>query len=97
MLVFRLLIWNSWNVTHISRHEVTPDEVEEVCHNKPIVQIGKKRRSLIIGPTLSGRMLTIILDPEPSSGEGIYYPVTARPSSRKENALYIKEKGGNNK
>ena len=61
--------------------------MEEVCHGEPVVQVGKKGRSLVFGPTLSGRMLTVVLDPE-SSEEGLYYPVTARPASRRERAIY---------
>ena len=87
MLVIRRLIWDSWNVAHTARHGVTPEEVEEVCHGEPVVQVGKKGRSLVFGPTLSGRMLTVVLDPE-SSEEGLYYPVTARPASRRERAIY---------
>ena len=80
MLVVRRLIWDPWNVAHIARHQVTPDEVEEVCHGDPIVQVGKQGRSLVFGPTQAGRMLAIVLDPE--TGEGVYYPETARPASR---------------
>ena len=61
--------------------------MEEVCHGEPVVQVGKKGRSLVFGPTLSGRMLTVVLDPE-SSEEGLYYPVTARPATRRERAIY---------
>ena len=76
---------------HIARHDVTPQEVVEVCHGDPLVQEGKKGRSLVLGPTLAGRMLTVVLDQE---GEGVYYPVTARPASRRERAVYAQEKGG---
>jgi len=91
MLFIRRLIWDSWNIEHVARHQVTPDEVEEVCHGDPVVQEGKKGRSLVFGPTKAGRMLTVVLDPE---GRGLYYPVTARPASRKERAVYTSEKGG---
>lgn len=93
MLVIRRLIWDPWNVTHIARHDVTPEEVEEVCHGQPVVQVGKKGRSLVFGPALSGRMLTVVLDAE-SSSAGVYYPVTARPTSRRERAIYASERGG---
>ena len=92
MLVIRRLIWDPWNVAHIARHEVTPEEAEEVCHGKPLVQVGKQGRLLVFGPTLSGRMLTVVLDPE-SADEGIYYPVTARPSSRRERAIHASGTG----
>ncbi len=96
MLLIRRLIWDPWNVTHIARHGVTPEEVEEVCHGEPVVQVGKKGRSLVFGPTLSGRTLAVVLDPE-SLPEGVYYPVTARPASRGERAIYASERGGETK
>ena len=89
MLSILHLIWDSWNVAHIARHEVTPDEVEEVCQSDSLVQEGKKSRLLILGFTKMGRMLTVILDRE---GEGIYYPVTARSSSKREKKIYKDEK-----
>jgi hypothetical protein len=94
-MLIRRLVWDSWNVAHIARHDVTPEEVEEVCHSEPVVQIGNKGRSLVFGPTLAGRMLTVVLDPEPPD-EGVYYPVTARPASRRERAIYTTERGGEN-
>ncbi len=93
MLVIRRLVWDPWNVAHIARHGVTPEEVEEVCHGEPVVQVGKKGRSLVFGPTLSSRMLTVVLDSE-SLPRGMYYPVTARPCSRREQAIYASERGG---
>lgn len=85
----RKLIWDGWNVDHIARHKVIPEEVENVCHCNPLVQAGKKGRKLIIGPTRENRIITIILEHE---GYGKYYPVTARDASRKERKLYKKEK-----
>jgi uncharacterized protein len=96
MLVIRRLVWDNWNVAHVARHEITPEEVEEVCHSEPVVQIGKKGRSLVFGPTLSGRMLAVVLDLELPE-EGVYYPVTARPASRRERAIYTTERGGENR
>src|SRR5713226_8650143 len=93
MVLIRRLAWDAWNIAHIARHAVTPDEVEEVCHNEPVVQQGKKRRTLVFGPTLDGRMLTVVLD---SEGTGAYYPVTARPASRKERAIHAQERRGEN-
>lgn len=92
MIVIRRLIWDSWNVSHIARHQVSPEEVEQVCHNDPFSDTGKKGRIRLIGPTDGGRMLSIILDPEEEAG--VYYPVTARPASRKERRYYNEQKGG---
>jgi uncharacterized DUF497 family protein len=80
-------------VAHIARHEIIPDEVEEVCHGRPIVQDGYGGRSLVIGPTNSGRMLTVVIDPDPLE-RGVYYPVTARPASRREREIYQQQRGG---
>jgi len=46
---------------------------------------------MLIGPTLAARMLSVVLEPE---GEGVFYPVTARPASRKERRRYQQEQGG---
>lgn len=32
------LIWDDWNVEHIADHGVAPEEVEEVCFDKPLVR-----------------------------------------------------------
>ena len=93
MIVVRRLAWNPSNVSHIDRHQATPEEVEEVCRGEPLVQVGSYGRLLVFGPTRSGRMLTVVLDREPD-GEGVYYPVTARPSSCRERAIFTRERGG---
>lgn len=89
MAFIRKLRWDEWNAIHIARHNVTPEEVEDICHNDPLVQVGKKGRKLVIGLTKEDRIITIVLD---SEGPGKYYPVTARDASRKERKLYNQEK-----
>ena len=37
------LIWPQDRIEHIARHGVTPDEVEEVCLNKPFIQRAKSQ------------------------------------------------------
>jgi len=83
------LIWDTWNVAHIARHQVTPDEVEEVCHDRPMTSDTYKGRIRVVGLTLRGRVLTVILAPRDQ--EGVYYPITARPADRKERGNYRKE------
>ena len=68
MLIVSRLIWDDWNIAHIARHKVFPDEVEQVCHNKPTTDRSYKGRLRIVGPTKTGRMITIILDPENKEG-----------------------------
>jgi uncharacterized DUF497 family protein len=89
MLSVRRLIWDAWNVAHIARHDVIPEEVEEVCHDQPITSETYKGRLRVVGLTQSGRILTVILAPTPDAG--VYYPVTARPADRKERGNYREE------
>lgn len=95
LIDIRRLIWDDWNEAHIARHDVVRDEVEEACLGDPYTDEGKKDRIRLIGPTNIGRMLAVILDPEEE--KGVYYPVTARPASRKERRLYLVRKGGVNR
>ena len=88
----RRLTWDAWNVPHILRHGVSPDEVEEVCNGQHVVRETYQRRLILIGPTLARRMLAVVLEPESDAGDA-YYPVTARPASRKERRIYRDEKG----
>lgn len=88
-MVIKRLIWEEWNIAHIARHNVKPEEVDQACHGKTVVQTGKKGRVLVYGLTQLDRMITVVLDAEPE--EGVYYPVTARTSSKKERTIYRKE------
>ncbi|OGM30795.1 hypothetical protein A2630_00375 [Candidatus Woesebacteria bacterium RIFCSPHIGHO2_01_FULL_44_10] len=85
------LIWDKWNVVHIARHEVTPDEVEEICQGDHISEKGYSGRLRLVGYTQKGRALGVVLVPK---GDDIFYPVTARPASRKERKKYLGTKGG---
>jgi uncharacterized DUF497 family protein len=89
MLSVRRLIWDAWNVAHIARHDVIPEEVEEVCHDEPMTSETYKGRLRVVGLTQSGRILAVILAPTPDAG--VYYPITARPADRKERRNYREE------
>jgi uncharacterized protein len=91
MLIIRRFIWDTWNIAHIARHDVIPDEVEEVCHGQPVTSQTYKGRLRVVGPTRSRRMLTVIL--APTQEPGVYYPVTARPADRKERRSYEQQRG----
>lgn len=91
MITVRRLVWERATIDHIARHDVTPNEVEEVCHGSCIVLDARRGRFLIIGPTEKKRPLAVIVDPEPE--EGVYYPVTARPADRRERRRYQEETG----
>lgn len=95
MLEIKELVWDAWNITHIARHDVTRDEVEQVCQSDYQSFDAKKGRFILIGTTELGRVLAVVIDPEPE--EGKYYPVTARSADRKERRDYFAEKGGETK
>jgi len=90
MVDVRRLIFDDWNVEHIARHGVTQEEVEQVCRGDHIVQTGYRGRLVLIGATSTSRMLAVVLAQQ---DEGEFYPVTARPASRKERKQYASEKG----
>ena len=88
MLDVRDLIWDDWNTRHIARHGVTPGDVVEVCRKWHIVRETYADRLIVIGANGGGDLLTVILNPR---GDSVYYPVTARPASRKERRAYREE------
>lgn len=84
----RRLRFDEWNREHLARpgHNVSEREAREVVANPDaIVLMSYKDRPLFLGRTRAGRMLVIVLDPE---GNGVYYPVSGRPASKKERELY---------
>ena len=90
MFAIRRLIWDDWNVAHIARHGVTPEDVEEVCQGSYLVRQTYEGRLMVIGPNAAGNLLSAILAPE---GDDTYYVVTARPSAKKERRIYRETKG----
>lgn len=94
MINVKKLIWDTWNVSHIARHNITPDEVEAVCHGSPLVLRGQqKNRLVVIGQTEESLVMTVILQ---SKGKDKYYPITAYPSDKHDVILYKRLKGGEN-
>jgi hypothetical protein len=70
MLFVRRLIWDTWNIAHIARHDVIPDEVEEMCHGNPVTSQTYQGRIRVVGLTSRQRMLTVIL--APTDERGVY-------------------------
>ena len=91
MIYIRQLIWDPWNVPHIARHGVSPEEAEEGCHGDPVQLQSYQGRVVLIGPTRAGRVPAVVVEHE---GDDVYYPLTARPASRKERRYYQEQKGG---
>lgn len=87
MIKIKSLRWDEWNTNHIKRHGVLSEEVEEVCKGIYQQQPTYKNRFLILGKTIKGRALTIVLAKEKL---GLYYPITARDMSQKERRRFLK-------
>ena len=81
MLIVKGLIWDDWNRKHIAQHDLTTEEVEEVCHGNYEIIESYHKRILVIGKAKSGKLLAIALSPEDRNSKpyekGIYYPITA--------------------
>jgi uncharacterized DUF497 family protein len=58
------ITWDEDTAEHISRHAVSPEEVEEVLFNDsdlPRIMRGKENRYLAYGKTNAGRFLLVVL------------------------------------
>jgi uncharacterized DUF497 family protein len=83
------LFWSQDRIDHIAQHNVTPDEVEEVCFGRPFVQRAKSQGEnpvyYVLGQTTAGRYLFCMVIQFP---DGRSYPVTARPMTDREKRRY---------
>jgi uncharacterized DUF497 family protein len=86
-------IWPQERIEHISRHGVTPEEVEEVCFGKSLVRRAKSEGEspvyYVLGQTEAARYLFCVVIQLP---DGNGYPVTARVMTTKEKRRYRKWK-----
>jgi len=89
--------WDKWNVQHISRHQVNPEEVEEAFERgvfsrrtkKKVLRGGvHKRRYISIGQTFSGRFLRIIWE----TRERKIYTLTALDADAADKRLFKKRR-----
>jgi uncharacterized DUF497 family protein len=89
--------WDDANVAHISRHGVTPAEVEEVLADAPLAleseERGGEERHTELGETAAGRLLLLVW----TWRRGRIRVVTAFPASRRWRQFYRGvKKGGSN-
>lgn len=88
-MIIRKLVWDEWNIDHIARHNVEPEEVEQACMSKNLFTKARSGLYRLIGQSDDGRYLTILLAPRLSDS---FYPVTARDSDKKERRRFKNEK-----
>jgi uncharacterized DUF497 family protein len=81
--------WDERNVDHILLHQVTPDEAEEACLNRPHVRRTRQGRLLVYGQTDTGRYLLVVVEPR---GHGVARIITARDMTTKEKSFYRQQR-----
>jgi uncharacterized protein len=96
MELITTLVWNEANTAHIARHNVTKEEVEQVCYGRFVARETYNNRYLIVGLTQARRMIAVVLSFRTTE---TYFVVTARSASKPERRWYQDEmtiKGGEN-
>ena len=82
------IIWDDDNIEHIARHNVVPEEVEEVCFSSSSV-VEKARISrksyFVLGQTHAGRFLLVVAK---YYGKNKARVITARDMAKKEKIRY---------
>ncbi|MCW5981247.1 MAG: BrnT family toxin [Bryobacteraceae bacterium] len=77
--------WDDANITHIERHQFTPDEVEEVFAGRHKVRRARQKLYVALGETLDGRLAFVVF--RRLSG-GLIRIVTARDMDETERRLF---------
>lgn len=88
--IIERLEWDSFNIEHILKHGLSREEIEVACNKILQMATSHNLRWRAICELPNGQIITIILA---SKGNNAYYPVSARPASRKER-LEVNRTGG---
>ncbi len=68
--------WNAWNVQHIAKHGVTPEETERVVRNARKHRRHRKGSWVVHGRGISGRKVEVVYVKDP---DGTFYVIHAMP------------------
>ena len=82
---FQRFDWDTWNIEHIARHGVAPQDAEAVCRGRTVVRRGRRGSYLLYGRTEAGRYLLVVLR---SLGQGVARIITARQMTSREQRFY---------
>jgi uncharacterized DUF497 family protein len=77
--------WDDDNISHIGRHEFTPEEVEEVFAGEHKVRRTRQERYIPLGETLDGRLGFIVFRRLPGARVRV---ITARDMDASERRLF---------
>ncbi|MGI9862073.1 BrnT family toxin [Moorella naiadis] len=95
MLITRL-VWNEEIIEHIAKHDVTPEEVEEVCFGQPLILKNKQPTKGLnpiyyaLGQTESGRYLIVMFI---YLNKGQAMVITARDMNKAERKQLYQRRG----
>jgi uncharacterized DUF497 family protein len=84
------LEWDDENINHIARHNVNPEEVEDVCFGLNLSERESHNRYILGGQTSSGRYINVVIE---RAGWGTFRPITAFEMDEKQKARYRKRMG----
>jgi Protein of unknown function (DUF497). len=79
--------WDEDAIEHIARHQVEPEEVEEILAGRYLLFRGRWRRYYVLGRTEAGRYLFIVLERRERSR---FRVVTARDMTNSERKRFRK-------
>ena len=92
------IYWTDDSETHIARHGVTPEEVEQSTHRPFYTMPGRDGTTLLFGQTHADRYLLVVLARSryllvvlARSGDGRWYVVTARNMTDSERRVLKKK------
>jgi uncharacterized DUF497 family protein len=78
--------WDDNNIEHIARHNISPDEVEDVAFDDdPWIRKGRTGTRYLLGDTVAGRHLFIV---SALKGKGVARVITAMDMDDKTRRLY---------
>ncbi len=81
------LYWDDENIEHIARHNVNPQEVEDVCFRTYIIEKESDQRYILSGQSANGRYLNVVIE---RVGKGLFRPITAFEMSENYKRRYRK-------
>lgn len=94
-MLIAVLLFSEPTVAKLARHAITPEEVRQVSDGDRIVIRNPRPRVkgsvLMIGPTHGGRILTVVLNPEPVDS-GAWHVRTAWEASPAQAGRYRRDR-----
>lgn len=94
-MLIAVLLFSETTIAKLAAHGVTPEEVRQLTEGDRIVIRNPRPRVegsiLMIGPTRGGRVLTVVLNPEPAD-EGSWHVRTAWDASTAQLRRYRRDR-----